>query len=120
MKTWFTGTSVYTTLSPEDRCKLMILLRGPYSRSELALLLNVKRSTIHGWEKLGKLPRFEHLRGLLFHFSEWYVDRGVPGTLGKALAEITGKKDLTTTQKPDTVRPKRTRRTPQPYPREEQ
>ena len=87
--------ATYSALTKEQSCKFMILLRGPFPRGELAGLIGVKRTTIYGWECLGKEPTLDHLRALLMHFSRWYVDEGLPGTLEKALAEITGKKPLT-------------------------
>ena len=82
-------------LTAEERCKLMVLLRGPFGQKEMAGLINVKPVTVYGWERSGKLPRLEHLRALLGHFSRWYVDDALPGTFAKAMAEITHKKHLT-------------------------
>lgn len=100
-KAWITGTKQYFALNREQRCKFMILLRGPFSRAEICEFLDLKRSTIHGWETLGKLPRSEHLRSMLQHFQDWYVEQGVPGSLRKALDEIDEIKSLTTGKKPD-------------------
>ena len=103
----------FSTLTTVERCNLMILLRGPFGQKEMAGLIGVKATTVYGWERSGKLPRLEHLRALLGHFSRWYVDERLPGTFLRALSEITEKKHLTRRLKPD-----RTAVEPKPYPSE--
>lgn len=98
---WWKGTSTLFALDKEQRCKFMILLRGPFERREIAEALMIKHSTVYGWETKGKTPRLDHLRAMLRHFAAWYVNDALPGTLEKALAEITPKKDLTTDPRPD-------------------
>jgi hypothetical protein len=98
---WWKGSKDLWALDKDQRCKFMILLRGPFDRRELADLLGVKLYTIYGWEKRGQMPRLGHLRAMLGHFEDWYLKKGLPTTLSAALAEICQKKDLTTEKKPD-------------------
>ena len=100
---WYKGTRTLFTLDKESRCKFMILLRGPFERREIAETLGIKQSTVYGWESKGKTPRLDHLRAMLKHFALWYVEQGLPGTLEKALLEITDKKSLTTPKSRDTT-----------------
>lgn len=100
MERWWESTNKLFALDKEQRCKFMILMRGPCNVKTLAAKIGVKESTVSGWESRGKFPRMDHLQALLLHFSDWYVDKGLPQTLAAALAEITEKKDLTSEKKP--------------------
>lgn len=97
---WWKGTKELWALDKDQRCKFMILLRGPFDRREIAELLGIKLYTIYGWEKRGQTPRLGHLRAMLGHFEDWYLKKGLPTTLSAALAEITQKKDLTSEKRP--------------------
>lgn len=98
---WERSTKDLWALDKEQRCKFMILLRGPFDRTELAKILNVKLYTVYAWERRGMNANLKNLRALLIHFSDWYCEQGLPVTLAQALAEITQKKDLTPEKKPD-------------------
>lgn len=93
---WWEGTRELFALDKEQRCKFMILLRGPFDRKEISERLGIKIYTIYGWERRGQAPSLGHLRAMLCHFSDWYMQKGLPITLTAALAEITQKKSLTT------------------------
>jgi transcriptional regulator with XRE-family HTH domain len=76
----------------------VILLRGPYSQTELSEVLHVKQQSISDWEKGLGIPTPRHYRGLLAHFYAWYVTDHIEEAATLALKLLTPKKPLTTTQ----------------------
>lgn len=58
---------------------ILRLLRGCTSQTRLGSKLEVKASTIQGWETGNATPSPDNMHGLLKHYSRWTHELGWPG-----------------------------------------
>lgn len=64
------------------------ILRGPYSQTELAAILQVQPSSVNDWEAGAVLPQPRYIRALLDHAFLWTkkLDLDLPDLLDLATA----------------------------------
>jgi len=100
MKNKMQQLPLFSDFTQDQTAKYMKTLRGPYSQSEFAGLLETDSSVVDNWERGISKPRSSHMRAALEHYKSWAILAELPAVARAAMDAAGIKKSLTRAPEP--------------------